>query len=62
LDELIIAGEMQESSKKSVLRVVGPPSLNVANVLNAPQVTQSDDFESQESTDDIMGRLGGRTG
>ena len=53
---------MQESSKKSVLRVVGPPSLNVANVLNAPQVTQSDDFESQESTDDIMGRLGGRTG
>lgn len=26
LDELIIAGELQESSKKSVLRVVGPPT------------------------------------
>jgi len=47
LDELIIAGEMQESSKKSVLRVV----------------TQSDDVESQENSEDIMGRLGGgRTG
>lgn len=27
LDELIIAGEMQESSKKSVLRAVSPPFL-----------------------------------
>ncbi|KAI9574726.1 AP complex, mu/sigma subunit [Boletus coccyginus] len=46
LDELIIAGEMQESSKKSVLRVV----------------TQSDNVEEQEGGDDIMGRLTARTG
>jgi ketose-bisphosphate aldolase len=46
LDELIIAGEMQESSKKSVLRVV----------------TQSDTVEEQEGSDDIMGRLAARSG
>ncbi|KAN0097509.1 AP complex, mu/sigma subunit [Tylopilus felleus] len=46
LDELIIAGEMQESSKKSVLRVV----------------TQSDNAEEQEGSDDIMGRLAARSG
>lgn len=43
LDELIIAGEMQESSKKSVLRVV----------------TQADGVEEQENSDDLIGRLGG---
>lgn len=46
LDELIIAGEMQESSKKSVLRVV----------------TQSDSVEEQESSEDIIGRLGATRG
>ncbi|KAG2141783.1 AP complex, mu/sigma subunit [Suillus bovinus] len=46
LDELIIAGEMQESSKKSVLRVV----------------TQSDSVEEQESSEDIIGRLGAARG
>ncbi|KAF5390617.1 hypothetical protein D9757_002718 [Collybiopsis confluens] len=45
LDELIIAGELQESSKKSVLRVV----------------TQSDSVEEQENSDDMMARLGSRT-
>ncbi|THH32945.1 hypothetical protein EUX98_g1290 [Antrodiella citrinella] len=42
LDELIIAGELQESSKKSVLRVV----------------TQSDSIEEQENSEDTMARLG----
>ncbi|KAH8105876.1 Adaptor protein complex sigma subunit [Cristinia sonorae] len=42
LDELIIAGELQESSKKSVLRVV----------------TSSDGIEEQENTEDTMARLG----
>ncbi|KAG1892365.1 Adaptor protein complex sigma subunit [Suillus subluteus] len=46
LDELVIAGEMQESSKKSVLRVV----------------TQSDSVEEQESSEDIIGRLGAARG
>ncbi|KAJ4478202.1 AP complex, mu/sigma subunit [Lentinula aciculospora] len=46
LDELIIAGELQESSKKSVLRVV----------------TQSDSVEEQENSDDMMARLGSRSG
>ncbi|KAH8830484.1 Longin-like domain-containing protein [Flagelloscypha sp. PMI_526] len=46
LDELIIAGEMQESSKKSVLRVV----------------TQSDSVEEQENSEDTMARLGSRHG
>jgi len=42
LDELIIAGEMQESSKKSVLRAIG----------------QSDSVEEQETSEDTLGRLG----
>ncbi|KAJ8457378.1 hypothetical protein ONZ51_g5787 [Trametes cubensis] len=42
LDELIIAGELQESSKKSVLRVV----------------TQADGIEEQENSEDTMARLG----
>ncbi|KAJ8519393.1 hypothetical protein ONZ45_g3663 [Pleurotus djamor] len=46
LDELIIAGELQESSKKSVLRVV----------------TQSDSVEEQENSEDTMARLGSRSG
>ncbi|KAF8238758.1 Adaptor protein complex sigma subunit [Tricholoma matsutake] len=46
LDELIIAGELQESSKKSVLRVV----------------TQSDSVEEQENAEDTMARLGSRSG
>ena len=46
LDELIIAGELQESSKKSVLRVV----------------TQSDSVEEQENSEDMVARLGSRIG
>ncbi|CAK5275616.1 unnamed protein product [Mycena citricolor] len=46
LDELIISGELQESSKKSVLRVV----------------TQSDTVEEQETSEDSMARLGSRSG
>ncbi|KAL7416869.1 Adaptor protein complex sigma subunit [Mrakia frigida] len=42
LDELIIAGEMQESSKKSVLRVVA----------------QSDALEEAENSEDTLARLG----
>jgi len=45
LDELIIAGELQESSKKSVLRVV----------------TQSDSIEDQENSEDTLARLGSRS-
>lgn len=45
LDELIIAGEMQESSKKSVLRAIG----------------QSDAVEEQESSEDSLSRLGSRS-
>ncbi|BGP57503.1 hypothetical protein JCM8202_002221 [Rhodotorula sphaerocarpa] len=41
LDELIIAGEMQESSKKSVLRAVG----------------QADALEEQELSEDPLSRL-----
>ncbi|KIJ56812.1 hypothetical protein M422DRAFT_22950 [Sphaerobolus stellatus SS14] len=44
LDELIIAGEIQESSKKTVLRVVA----------------QSDQIEETESSDDTLARLGSR--
>ncbi len=40
LDELIIAGEMQESSKKSVLRVV----------------SQSDGMEEAENSEDVSPR------
>jgi len=45
LDELIIAGELQESSKKSVLRVVA----------------QSDAIEDQENSEDTLARLGSRS-
>ncbi|GAA5833158.1 hypothetical protein JCM5353_009046 [Sporobolomyces roseus] len=44
LDELIIAGEMQESSKKSVLRAVG----------------QADALEEQENQEDSLTRLGSK--
>ncbi|MCO5559327.1 hypothetical protein L7F22_012924 [Adiantum nelumboides] len=46
LDELIIAGEMQESSKKSVLRVV----------------SQSDAIEEAEQSEDSLARIGSRSG
>ncbi|CEL63837.1 AP-1 complex subunit sigma-1 OS=Schizosaccharomyces pombe (strain 972 / ATCC 24843) GN=vas2 PE=1 SV=1 [Rhizoctonia solani AG-1 IB] len=46
LDELIIAGELQESSKKSVLRVVA----------------QSDSIEETENSEDSLSRLGSRSG
>ncbi|KAF8605522.1 Adaptor protein complex sigma subunit [Ceratobasidium sp. AG-I] len=45
LDELIIAGELQESSKKSVLRVVA----------------QSDAIEETENSEDSLARLGSRS-
>jgi len=44
LDELIIAGELQESSKKSVLRVVA----------------QSDTIEEAENSEDTLARIGSR--
>ncbi|WFD32547.1 hypothetical protein MSPP1_003595 [Malassezia sp. CBS 17886] len=44
LDELIMAGEIQESSKKSVLRVV----------------TQGDGIEEAENNEDNMARIGSR--
>jgi len=44
LDELIIAGEIQESSKKSVLRVVA----------------QSDTIEDAENSEDTLARIGSR--
>lgn len=44
LDELIIAGEMQESSKKSVLRAVRPPRpLYSLDVFCAPSTRQTAD-------------------
>ncbi|PWZ03858.1 putative APS1-AP-1 complex subunit, partial [Testicularia cyperi] len=46
LDELIIAGEMQESSKKSVLR----------------SVSQSDAIEEAEQSEDSLARIGSRSG
>lgn len=63
LDELIIAGELQESSKKSVLRVVcvllntAIPNAHLYTT-NATQVTQSDSIEEQENSEDTMARLG----
>ncbi|KAJ7590903.1 clathrin adaptor complex small chain-domain-containing protein [Mycena floridula] len=42
LDEVIISGELQDSSRKAVLRVV----------------TQSDNLEEQENAEHIIGRLG----
>jgi len=46
LDELIIAGELQEPSKKSVLRVV----------------THADTVEEQENAENTMARLGSISG
>ncbi|WFD36706.1 AP-1 adaptor complex sigma subunit Aps1 [Malassezia cuniculi] len=46
LDELIVAGELQESSKKSVLRVV----------------TQGDGVEEAENGEDSLARIGSRSG
>ncbi|WFD04791.1 AP-1 adaptor complex sigma subunit Aps1 [Malassezia vespertilionis] len=45
-DELIMAGEMQESSKKSVLRVVA----------------QGDSVEEMEQGEDGLARIGSRSG
>ncbi|EJD00994.1 Adaptor protein complex sigma subunit [Fomitiporia mediterranea MF3/22] len=44
LDELVIAGELQESSKKLVLRVVA----------------QADAVEEQENSEDTLARIGSR--
>lgn len=44
LDELIMAGELQETSKKAVLRAVA----------------QSDQIEEQENSEDTLSRLGSR--
>ncbi|KAL9938120.1 hypothetical protein V8E36_002743 [Tilletia maclaganii] len=46
LDELIMGGELQESSKKSVLRVV----------------SQSDTIEEAEQSEDSLARIGSRSG
>lgn len=54
---------MQESSKKSVLRVVcSQYQLAISVTHYPPQVTQSDSVEDQEGGDDIMGRLAARSG
>lgn len=66
LDELIIAGELQESSKKSVLRVV-----RIIYRLGyyycaltgwVLKVTQSDSVEEREASDDMIVRLSGVSG
>ncbi|KAG6869267.1 hypothetical protein C0993_000020 [Termitomyces sp. T159_Od127] len=64
LDELIISGELQESSKKSVLRVVRvSESIRSVSLIPADlQVTQSDAVEEQENAEDTMARLGSRSG
>lgn len=64
LDELIIAGELQESSKKSVLRVVRCTSTwaTTIDLLALAQVTQSDSVEEQENSEDTIARLGSRIG
>ena len=65
LDELIIAGEMQESCKKSVLRVVriimfhSLYSIYDLNIIL--QVAQSDAIEDQENSEDTLARLGSRS-
>ncbi|KIY74045.1 Adaptor protein complex sigma subunit [Cylindrobasidium torrendii FP15055 ss-10] len=62
LDELIIAGELQESSKKSVLRVVCSglcPTRLCTHIF--PQITQADSVEEQENSDDTIARIGSRT-
>ena len=64
MDELIIAGELQESSKKSVLRVVSfVCDCGVCAADEYPvQVTQSDSVEEQENSEDTMARIGSRSG
>jgi len=65
LDELIIAGELQESSKKSVLRVVCQLFLSIVptpDYCMDEQVTQSDTVEEQENAEDTMARIGSRSG
>lgn len=64
MDELIIAGELQESSKKSVLRVVSfVRDCGVCAADGYPvQVTQSDSVEEQENSEDTMARIGSRSG
>jgi hypothetical protein len=65
LDEIIIAGELQESSKKSVLRVVRsyiPSSLPVFPLKSTAKVTQADGVEEQENSEDTIARLSSRTG
>ncbi|KAJ9098198.1 hypothetical protein QFC21_004527 [Naganishia friedmannii] len=54
LDELIIAGELQDSSKKSVLRV----NANAFIVFHCYQVAQSDAIEEAEVQEDSLARLG----
>lgn len=62
LDELIIAGELQESSKKSVLRVVSVVTQHIYALSDSSfsmtQVTQADSIEEQENSEDTMSRLG----
>ncbi len=64
LDELIIAGELQESSKKAVLRVVRPEcALSVSppssrTFCPPSQVAQSDTIEEAEVQEDTLARLG----
>lgn len=68
LDELIIAGEMQESSKKSVLRAVSPASeplprrgcsssSSSLTPTSPAQVGQADALEEQELSEDPLSRL-----
>lgn len=63
LDELIIAGELQESSKKSVLRVVRMAYRFHYCALTgwALKVTQSDSVEEQEASDDMIVRISTRS-
>jgi hypothetical protein len=64
LDELIIAGELQESSKKSVLRVVRMVYRYYNCALTGwglVKVTQSDSVEEQEASDDMIVRITTRT-
>ena len=60
LDELIIAGELQDSSKKSVLRVVSWTTRHsrVSEDQYHFQVAQSDSIEEAEVQEDSLARLG----
>jgi hypothetical protein len=63
LDELIIAGELQESSKKAVLRVVRTLDRYYYCALTgwALKVTQSDSVEDHEASDDMIVRISTRS-